>query len=333
MRTMSRCGNYCYEEMRIRKHWKILSVALLALLVALEIALRGMYGFGSPPLMHADPDYGYAFNANQDLRRFGNRIHYNGLGLRSGEISMPKPAGQLRVLCIGDSVTNGGVLAKQSLTYPSLLEAELKAADLPARVLNASAGSWAVQNQLAFLRKRGLFDADIVVVQIGTHDLFQPKSTGDVVGNDPCYPDHNPLLALQEVAERYVAPRLERLLSVDQAKAAPRDDDHAVSLGAAEELVLLVRSEGARPIILLTPNREELERPLTAVKWRSGLFTLARRLDVAVVDVLPSLRASKLGAGVLYRDWVHPTPEANGIIARAVAGGLTGNGLLRSVQR
>lgn len=85
-----------------------LLAAAVVLLAGVEVGLRAFLGLGSPPLSHADPDYGYAFNPNQDLTRFGNRVFYNEHGLRSEPLPRVKPEGEFRVLCIGDSVTNGG---------------------------------------------------------------------------------------------------------------------------------------------------------------------------------------------------------------------------------
>lgn len=155
---------------------------LLTLIVvawASELGLRAFLGLGHPPLSHADPDYGYAFNANQDLRRFGRRMFYNEHGLRSAPLPAVKPGRELRARCIGDSVTNGGAPTDQIDTYPYQSEAELRRAGIQARALNASAGSWGVENELAWLKKRGLFESDVVVLQVGTRDLAQRKSSGD----------------------------------------------------------------------------------------------------------------------------------------------------------
>jgi len=123
-----------------RRRAAMWTMGLLAGLLLAESGLRLGLGLGRSPLSHADPDYGYAFNPNQNLRRFGNRVCYNEHGLRSEPLPRAKPRDEFRVLCVGDSVTNGGVLTDQVDTYPCLLEALLKRRGLNGRVLNASAG-------------------------------------------------------------------------------------------------------------------------------------------------------------------------------------------------
>lgn len=102
---------------------------------------------------------------------------------------------------IGDSVLNGGNPTDQSQILSELFKAKLStsqvsASQVSAQVLNASAGSWGIGNQMGYLRKFGTFQADAVILQIGTHDLIQPTSTSERVGGDPNYPNQPPLLAI-----------------------------------------------------------------------------------------------------------------------------------------
>jgi hypothetical protein len=46
----------------VRKRLAAGAIGVGLLLAASEIGLRVFVGLGSPPLSHADPDYGYAFN-------------------------------------------------------------------------------------------------------------------------------------------------------------------------------------------------------------------------------------------------------------------------------
>jgi lysophospholipase L1-like esterase len=295
------------------------ALTLVGLFAATEIGFRVLFGLGSPPLSYADPNYGYAFKPNQNLKRFGRRVFYNEEGFRSEPLPAVKPPGELRVLCIGDSVTNGGVLTDQSQTYPYLLEAELCQAGLQARALNASAGSWGVENELAWLKKRGLFGSDVVVLQIGTHDLAQRKSMGDKVGRDVNLPDHKPLMAWQELVERYVVPKLANWLDAPRPAPPPTEEDHRACMQVIGEMIGTVRNGSATPLILFTPDREELDRPYRSQRWRGDLMGLARREQVPLVDMLEVFRQQPdLGHGA-FRDDVHPNERGNLLIARLVA--------------
>ena len=226
------------------------------------------------------------------------------------------------------------VLTDQSRTYPYLLEAELRRAGLKARALNASAGSWGVENQLGWLKKKGLFEADVVVLQIGTHDLVQRKSGGEKVGQDVSLPDKAPLLAMAELVERYGLPRLSALVTEPPHLAGPTEEDHRLCLRVLGEMIKHVRMKRAAPVVLLTPDREELENPGRSQAWRANLRALLAETSTPVVDMLERFRAEPdLGLGA-FRDGVHPNERGNLLLARAVAervlalrgaGGLSGD--------
>src|SRR5215475_14021339 len=102
------------------RFWLWVLAALVMVLVTGEGVGR-YYGLDHP-VLYEGTAFGYRVQPNQDIRRFGNRIFYNSFGLRSEATdSTPKP-GVLRVLCIGDSITNGGSPTDQTQTYPYLLE-------------------------------------------------------------------------------------------------------------------------------------------------------------------------------------------------------------------
>lgn len=115
------------------------------------------------------------------------------------------------VLSQRDSVLNGGSFTDQRNIITELLKANLTNAGTSVEVLNASAGSWAIENRIAYVRAFGTFDSDAIVLQVGTSDLIQPTSTGVVVGNLD-FPDRPALLAIQEGWIRYIQPRLKGVL-------------------------------------------------------------------------------------------------------------------------
>ncbi|NBB87691.1 MAG: SGNH/GDSL hydrolase family protein, partial [Bacteroidetes bacterium] len=195
------------------------------LFVLAEVGLRVTMGLGTPPLLQADSTIGYLFQPNQDLDRFGNRVQINGVHQRSEPLSNRPDSSLLRVLFLGDSVTWGGVLIDQPNTYPEVFEARMDAAcALPVEALNASAGSWGIGNLQAYLDRFGTFDSDIVVLQIGSHDLLQAPSDASPVGTHPAFPAEHPLLATQELITRYLWPRYVRPLVADPAPAPAAPD-------------------------------------------------------------------------------------------------------------
>ncbi|MEG4205290.1 hypothetical protein QUA20_15315 [Microcoleus sp. Pol7_A1] len=85
-----------------------------------------------------------------------------------------------------------------------MLAARLLGIKKQVQVLNASAGFWGIGNQLGYICKFGTFESDAVILQIGTHDLQQHPSSSTGLKNNPLMPNRQPLLAMQEVFDRYV---------------------------------------------------------------------------------------------------------------------------------
>lgn len=176
----------------------IISLSIFSLiLLILELGLRFFFGLGTPPLYLADEHIGYLLAPDQNIKRFGNQIIINQFSQRSDFIPTENDS-FFSVLCLGDSIINGGWWTEQKNTIPALIQEKL-APNFPLRVLNASANSWGPRNQLAYLRKFGLFNAKILVLVLNTDDLFAIAPHSLVVGRDRNYPTQNPPLALVEL--------------------------------------------------------------------------------------------------------------------------------------
>jgi lysophospholipase L1-like esterase len=289
------------------------------LLIAVEGVAR-WFGLHTP-VLYERTSYGYRVKPSQDIRRFGNRVFYNSYGLRSEPMS-PSPApGVMRILCLGDSITNGGTITDQSETYPYLLERDLREDGINAEVLNASAGGWALENEQGWLMQNGTFGARVLVLQVATHDLFQQMALSSTVDGHPSFPSRAPLLASKELIARYVLPRLFPSLRVeDPGAAGVHPDLPAVrsSLQRIEAMVDLARHDGAATIVLQVeqPVLYEAQDALTRGA-KQLLESELRTHDVAVLKTAEVMAAR--GDEALFRDSIHPNPQGNRILAEAVA--------------
>jgi hypothetical protein len=295
------------------------AIGTVVLFAAVELVLRLGLGLGAPALVYADPDFGYAFKPNQELRRFGHRISYNEVGLRS-ESLRSRPTLH-RIVCLGDSVTNGGAPTDQAETYPYLLESYLRAhGNGSVQVLNASAGGWQPENEYEFIRKKGLWGAATLVLELSTHDLYAKKGALDAT-SDSNFPDHDPPSALTELWVRYIWPPLVRRFTrqgIAAQQADPTEEDLRRSLKAIERILMLGESQKAHAVILLTCEREELRQPLLFDHYRSALRQLAAFRKVVVLDIMPVWQKMMQAGQDPMRDNVHPNPAGNGSMARLV---------------
>ncbi len=306
--------------------WVVAAVVIGGVL--LEVAGR-MVGL-EQPVIYEKTVYGYRVVPNQDLRRFGNRSSYNEQGLRSEPMRLSVAPGTLRVLCLGDSVTNGGAITDQAATIPYQLQASLRARFDSVEVLNASAPGWAIANELGWLRENGIFHSRFVVLIISTHDLFQEMAPSSIVGSHPSFPDKRPLLALQDAMQHYVLPQVFHVgESHDPGVADPGVADGAASdaqaaLNRDEVLTIdkIVRQQGSRLLVLFLTQASDSDLDTRTLGAKRRLFAAlaAQRVPALTLDA----EIKRYGRNALYRDDVHPNPAGNRVIAAAIARDITG---------
>lgn len=115
----------------------------------------------------------YAPGAKLDVVLGGERfvVEMNSEGYRTREFRVPKPAGMVRVICIGGSTTVAG--RSNDETYPALLERKLRArfAGLPLEVLNLGVSSTTAEYWFARLPRVFGYEPDIIVHYPGVNDI------------------------------------------------------------------------------------------------------------------------------------------------------------------
>ncbi len=167
--------------------------------------MRTYFGFCDTVLIREDPDYEYIAMPNQERFRFRNHISYNSLSMRSPEVD--KTA--INILGFGDSVLNGGVLTDQDSLATTILSDTLsKIYHKKIQFLNISAGSWGPDNCYAFLQKHIDFRAKHLFLFVSSHDAYDQMNFEKIVGINKSFPDKQYKLALYELFDRYILPRI-----------------------------------------------------------------------------------------------------------------------------
>mgnify|MGYP006434397325 CR=1 FL=1 len=288
---------------------------LIVIGVAVEIGLRVFLGLGTPPLLQADDDIGYLFQPDQDVSRFGNQIVINEYHQRSYSINEYSPRAP-RILFVGDSVTWGGALTDQSQTYPEQFRSTYRrecGQDVAA--LNASAGSWGLQNQYSYVKQFGLLESSLLVLQVGSHDLTQAKSDSGVVGCHPSYPNENPPLAVVELVQRYLIPRLPFYESDCGTSASlPTGQRYRENMDALQDIIESADDQNASVIVLHTPELPETRGSASYEKWRSKFKTTIDSLNIQMIDLHNGWQ-DRADVDKLYRDYVHLNEQGNSTVA------------------
>lgn len=261
------------------------ALGLLALVIGSELVLRFGLGLGNPILIQADQACGYIIKPDQDVVRFFDHTHINHEGMRSAEIPPVRDPGALRIMFVGDSMTYGTSRLNQKNLFTEIIHHRLP--DLvhrPVEVLNASASAWAPDNEWAYVRSRGTFNSDWVVLVLNSGDLTQPRSTMADVGDD--LPSKRPASAWAELYTRLIGPRLFHIAPKTDAGIGVRPDADSVvrsNLADIEQLYTFVRQNRARLMIVYLPARSDI--PRQSAPSQSILKDWAARHDVKLLDL------------------------------------------------
>lgn len=304
----------------MKRFW-FLTMIVGGCLVVLELYLRVFLGLTNSVIYVPDAEIGYLPAPSQQTNRMGNRVEVNEYSMRSPPIS-PAPAPQtLRILILGDSIANGGWWTDQSQTLSALISQQLeKSGQLPPRfnrveVLNASASSWGPPNHIAYLRKFGDFQSQVLLLVLNTDDLFTKPPSSRLVGRDPSYPDHRPQFAVLELLRRYLLPPS----PVPAPPAAP-PDLVGFNLAALQEIWKVATANHQKLIVVITPLKREVveDGPRDYEQLaKQRLEAWSQNVSVPYIDFLPVFQGMGSPSS-LYRDSIHLKPTGNQLVTQEI---------------
>lgn len=164
------------------RHWIInictSVIAMILLIAVLEAAMHVYHAvrksFASTESIREDPLY---IELDSPVL-YGLNPEYPGIsaqGLRDEEVSVPKPAGRLRILLLGDSITFG-IHIRRGRIYPDLLEQLLSERYGEVDVINAGVCGYSTYNELQYYLTEGnKFEPDIVITCFCMNDIINPR--------------------------------------------------------------------------------------------------------------------------------------------------------------
>ncbi len=252
----------------------------------------------------------------------------NGAGLREdGEIPLAKPAGQFRVLFVGDSCTFGfGVTHREA--FVDGVEQRLRARfpDRDIECINAGVPGYSLAQGWAYAQRDGLrYQPDLVVCSFGWNDQRHWSSFDD--------------LTLMEFARRATPPGwfgwsevCRQVWSLSVRMRNPETSNKVVRVSAPtfarllQEMDALCTAHGARFIPMVWPLEANVKK--SAAGWTpyqraTALFQPTPRRDgPAVIDLLPAIERGLMnGLQVrdLFMDGVHTTERGHAYMADRIA--------------
>lgn len=275
------------------------ALAFFVTLLLAEGAVRAL-GMVEFPIYVANNEIGYIPAANQSGRFLNkNDWQFNSLHMGAREFM---PSERPDWLLVGDSIVFGGNnYAGHERLGPSLEDS----LDGSISVWPISAGSWALRNQLIWMRHHAevLAKIDQVIFVLNSGDFGEASSWNCEL----THPRKSPVSALWYLANKYV-------YSFNSCGEVPLDLD--VSPGDLQaELTAYLELYREKSVFVFYPDKQELHDldrfdEAFATGHELLISTGARALQVMGH---PAWRTD------LYRDGIHPTPEGNRVLASIIA--------------
>lgn len=311
-------------------------ISLLLFFVVAEVVLS-LAGYGQVEIYDADRRLFWRLKPNQDcFTKVDHKpVHINSRGTRGPEFEVPKPAGVIRILSVGDSKTFGWGLTEAE-SYAGRLQALLQEkapAGKRIEVINAGVNAWSYPQIKVFLKGVGLaWQPDFVL--IADANLWTQFSED----SDPAFVDSmlrrvrlkNLLrrsavyhfvieVQLNHVYQKYrtkfipIDPKQDQLF-----KEAQKSDPTAFFRKAIEESCQLAKAAGAKPVVLFIPILGERDKgPSKDVQ--TAKRELCQRLDVPFLDFGNDIKPPMADDLYLDADPVHLNAKGNDLVARRLA--------------
>ncbi|MCE9595629.1 MAG: hypothetical protein K8S98_15685 [Planctomycetes bacterium] len=276
------------------------------------------------------------------------RVRINEHSLRCADVPLAKPAGEKRVLVVGDSLTFGAGV-DEAETFPAALECALRARDggADSRVINAGVNGWSTWHYRTWIERRGLaFAPDVLVVGLFFGNDMEPPPLRRNFGSAAL---ENALRRtavfdfLLDLHRDYVWKHLRAwhhgttveavdaelaaYAGVEESKRTPEEQWALWTKFAAPDLAALGELARAKSLPLLVvsiPTSAICVRPSSSQLYEKLLGELrARSLDV--VDLAPILRPHGASAWLAW-DQGHLNADGCRVVGEALAKELASRG-------
>jgi len=323
-----------------RERWTAAALSGVLSLAGAECLSRSWFGV---PLaerlpiveVRANALRGYEMVPDRDHYTYEHPVHVNGLGLR-GEDLPEKTGGEVRVLCLGDSLTYGQGIAGED-TLPVRLEHALAGGRGRVRVVNGGVRGYGTPEEVALLEELGpRIRPDVVVLLWYENDLERSEieenftrleRSGPVAFDTGAKMEGVPLWRWRF---RQLLRRSALLVSSRHAWAdwtAHRLTPAQVDVGferlgrELDRLAEKARASGLDVLVAAIPAAMNLRETAEPDPLAKRVAASAKEHGFAFVDLGPDLRElqARLGRAPILPYDGHYTGEANAVMAGRIA--------------
>lgn len=259
------------------------------------------YGLNDTPTFIKSDSFEYIHAPNQNRTIYRNKFITNEFSMRSNPITEKD---NCTVLVIGDSVVNGGNLTDHDSLATTLLEnLLLKKLKKSIRVLNISAGSWGPDNAMAYVKEYGLFNANVIVLVVSSHDSHDNMTHEEIIDKNPQFSSKNYFFAWRKLIERGSQQIKKRIL---KSKRSNKVKNSNLGISTSKEFnkgfkfFVEISSEYNIPfIIYLHPSLKEFKDSKINIEGQE-IIEFCRQNNVNLIQELNTNLEGKF-----FRDKIH----------------------------
>ncbi len=274
-----------------------------------------------------------------EVRTGAYAVQFNEKGYRSPDFSYNKPAGTIRIVCMGDSCTMGwGVEDRE--TYCNLLPSLLqKTSQKRIEAINAGVLGHTSFQGLHRLRTKVVgLDPDIVVISYNWNDHLPAINMGGRTLQDKDLPamtlSRRITMNLAHLRSyqlvEYLVWKATRSTSPPQKVEENRLQNLLVRVSLEdyeknlEEMIRIAKANGIIPILMSQPRRTKLPpRPelkvytIMQTSYNNSMRNVAQRNKVKFVNLQSAFSLEK--DFEIFLDQAHPTPKGHFIMAKELS--------------
>lgn len=282
------------------------------------------------------------FEPKPGFRSDDGAVVHNSLGFRGPDVAVPKPAGTLRIACVGESSTYC-VGLREDETWPHHLQARLAGLLPQARVEVVNAGVPAYVSSevlLNFIFKVEPLEPDWLLYYFTVNDV-RPRQLGTVSRDyrEYCrlWPQRPKLTSISAI-ETYlrfhdsINYHVRNMLHVDHDEQNVFRTGPDVFRDNIRDMVALARARGIRVLLINPPFRDlagtdadfSSTHPTSwaVAQHRASIAGIGREFGVPVLDMMglmPKPPSSKAEVSPYFLDPIHMAAEGTKVFAGFVA--------------
>lgn len=300
------------------KGWKkaLCVLASIIVMIAGTEKVMAYYSWIDPEMHRPHPTLFWELSPNLVRMEAGEDVQTDSHGFRSPEVSVQKPAGQIRVMILGDSSAFGFKVGDRE-TFGAylvkMLRQKHKGKDIV--LVNTAVSGWTTYQAKTFMKEKGWkFSPDIIIIAF--NDDGQPEWKEDVERAPS--PGITPLLRILYKSNIYLS--LKKIVINSQVKRNPsftfwpkeREGKTRVTPRQLrkniDEILTEAKKRGSQVIIVSMP----LQFP-GGLQHREQMKQAAENTSFVYLDFLRGFMPYPQEQ--VFQDVMHPTPKGQKIIA------------------